>query len=185
MSILRAVLPNAVKKHVWDLKYGVLGYPFYVAPDDVLDYFSSQLSEQTSILDLGCGRGSLLRALRKSGWKGAYCGVDISKQAIGDARKLGDQNSTWAVSDFESFRSPVKWNVITMVESIYYVPLDGIPEFLSGLTKMLSDKGRVLFRLHDLEKYREYVDLIYKLYPTAEKAAQHVFYITGGESAAA
>jgi cyclopropane fatty-acyl-phospholipid synthase-like methyltransferase len=178
MSILRAVLPNAVKKHVWDLKYGVLGYPFYVAPVDVLDYFSLRLSEQASILDLGCGRGSLLRALRESGWKGAYCGVDISRQAIGDARKLADPNSTWAISDFESFRSPVKWDIITMVESIYYVPLDGIPGFLLGLMRMLSNKGRVLFRLHDLEKYREYVDLIYRLYPTAEKVADNVFYIT-------
>jgi cyclopropane fatty-acyl-phospholipid synthase-like methyltransferase len=185
MSILRAVLPNTVKRHVWDLKYGVFGYPFYVAPVDVLAYFSSWLSDQTSILDLGCGRGSLLRALRESGWKGAYCGVDISKQAIGDAQKLADQNSTWAVSDFESFRSPAKWDIITMVESIYYVPLDGLPEFLSGLMTMLSDKGRILFRLHDLEKYREYTDLIYKLYPTAEKVAENVFYITIAGSIAA
>ena len=177
MSKLRAVLPSVVKKHVWDLKYGVLGYPVFVAPEDLLRYFSSWLSDETSILDLGCGRGSLLRALRESGWNGNYCGVDISKQAIRDARKLADERSTWAVSDFESFRSPFKWGTITMIESICYVSLDEIPKFLLGLTTMLDDRGKILFRLHNLGEFRDYIDLIYRLYPMTEKVSEHLYCI--------
>jgi 2-polyprenyl-3-methyl-5-hydroxy-6-metoxy-1,4-benzoquinol methylase len=177
MNKLRTILPIVVKKHVWDLKYGVLGYPVLVAPEDVLRYFSSCLSDQTSILDLGCGRGSLLRALRESGWRGNYCGVDISKQAIRDAREFVDQRTTWAVSDFESFRSPAKWHTITMIESIYYVPLGEVPKFLTGLMGMLDNGGRILFRLHDLDEFSGYIDLIYKMHPMTERVAEHLFCI--------
>jgi len=185
MSRLRAVLPSVVKKFAWNLKYGVLGYPVFVAPEDVVCYFSSRLSEQRSILDLGCGRGSLLRALRESGWRGNYCGVDISKQAIRDARRFADQRSTWMVSNFESFHSPIKWDTIAMIESVCYVSLDGVPDFLAGLISMLDDKGRILIRLHDRSEFSDYIELIYKLYPTTQKVAEHLFCITAAAPAAA
>jgi len=163
---------------VWNVKYGLLGYPQMVAPEDVLRFFSARLSKISTVLDLGCGRGSLLRALREKGWVGAYCGVEISKRAVDDARKIADHRSSWVVSDFESFRSPFRWDIIAMVESLCYVKLGDLPAFLSRTVGMLSPEGAFVFRLHDLEKYREYVEAVLGLYPHTEKVDQNLFCIS-------
>ncbi|MGO9085597.1 MAG: class I SAM-dependent methyltransferase [Candidatus Sulfotelmatobacter sp.] len=184
MDKLRAVLPTPVKKCVWDLKYAVLGYPRFVAPEDIVRYLSARAPEFSSLLDLGCGRGSLLRALREEGWQGNYCGVDISKRAIEDARNISDQRSSWVVSDFESFNSPFHWDVIVMVESICYVKVREIEGFLSRLTGMMTDNGTLLFRLHDLEKHRIYVDAVLGLYPRTQKVSQSLFCIRHPSAAA-
>lgn len=177
MDRLHAALPTAAKKYVWNMKYGLLGYPQFVAPDDVIHYLSARSSENASVLDLGCGRGSLLRALRATGWMGNYCGVDISKRAVSDARKFADQRSAWTVSDFESFRSPFKWDTIVMVESICYVRLGELPAFLARMIGMLDREGAIVFRLHDLEKHREYVEAVLGLYPNTEKVDEKLFCI--------
>jgi EEF1A lysine methyltransferase 2 len=44
----------------------------------------------TSFLDLGCGNGSLLLALRAAGWGGPCLGVDYSAQSIELARSVAD-----------------------------------------------------------------------------------------------
>jgi cyclopropane fatty-acyl-phospholipid synthase-like methyltransferase len=159
------------------MKYGLLGYPQLVAPEDVVRFFSARLSSISTILDLGSGRGSLLRALREKGWGGTYCGVEISNRAVDDARKIADQRSSWVVSDFESFRSPFHWDAIAMVESLYYVKLGELPRFVSCTVGMLSPEGVFVFRLHDLAKYREYVEAVLALYPRTEKVDQNLFCI--------
>ncbi len=178
MNSFRATLPTFAKKYVWEMKYGVLGYPKWIAPEDTVRYLSRSLSTNASILDLGCGRGSLLRALRDTGWVGNYCGVDISEWAISEARKIYDQCSSWAVSDFDSFRSPFKWDTITMIESIYCVKLTELPAFLERAIGMLNKRGFLLFRLHDLEKYRDYLETVCRLHPQTEKIAKNLFQLS-------
>jgi predicted TPR repeat methyltransferase len=178
MNRLHAALPTVVKRHVLNAKYGLLGYPQFVAPADALQYLSTQLSETAALLELGCGRGSLLRGLRQNGWMGHYCGVDISKQAISDARKFADQRSSWIVSDFESFCSPFKWDTVAMIESMNYVRLGDLPAMLSRVMGMLKDRGILLARFHDLNKHTEYVKTIHQLYPGTEKLGSNLFRIT-------
>jgi SAM-dependent methyltransferase len=178
MARLHAVLPTYAKRIVWNIKYGLLRYPHWTAPQETVSFLSTRVSESVSILELGCGRGSLLRALRQEGWSGCYCGVDISKQAIRDARKLHDQRSSWIVSDIETFCSPFKWDVIAMIESVYYVNLSQIPATLARLISILKENGFLLVRLHDPEEHREYVNAIFRLFPHAERIAEGLFYIT-------
>ena len=177
MNRLHAALPTQIKKYVWNVKYGVLHYPRFVAPDDVVYYLSTRVFEHSSVLDLGCGRGSLLSALRAAGWTGNYCGVDISSRAISAARKVADQRSSWAVSDVESFRSSFKWDVITLIESLCYVKREEVSKVLTHLTGMLKPEGRLVIRLHDLVKYRDYIDLVYRLFPATEQVGANLFSI--------
>jgi 2-polyprenyl-3-methyl-5-hydroxy-6-metoxy-1,4-benzoquinol methylase len=181
MDRLHAALPTVAKKYIWNLKYGLLGYPEFVAPGDVVCYLSARLLKISTVLDLGCGRGSLLRALREKGWSGNYCGVDISKRSIDDARKIADQRSAWVVSDFESFHSPFYWDVIAMIESIYYVRLVELPAFLKRMIGMLHPEGTLVFRLHDREKHREHLKAVLRLYPHAESVDQSLFCISGSK----
>ncbi|KAL2128974.1 hypothetical protein VTI74DRAFT_8397 [Chaetomium olivicolor] len=51
---------------------------------------SSALDPQTArVLDLGCGNGSLLFALRDEGWRGRLMGVDYSERSVELARRVG------------------------------------------------------------------------------------------------
>lgn len=177
MNRLHAALPIVVKKYVWNVKYGLLGYPHFVAPGDALSYLSAWLPETGSLLELGCGRGSLIRGLRQTGWMGHYCGVDISKRAIIDAGKLADQRSSWVVSDFESFRSPFRWDVVAMIESMNYVGLGELPTVLRRLMGMLGEHGMLLARFHDLNRHRAYVETVHRLYPGTEKVGSNLFCI--------
>lgn len=182
MNGLRAAIPATAKKYAWNIKYGLLGYPHFNAPNDIIRYLSTQLPVTASLLDLGCGRGSLLRALRDKGWIGSYCGVDISQLAIDDARKIIDQRSSWVVSDFESFHSQLRWDIIAMVESVYYVRLVQLPVFLSCMMQTLNPDGFFVFRLHDLEKHRAYAEVVMDLYPHAEKVDQNLFCISDSKN---
>jgi predicted TPR repeat methyltransferase len=178
MGRLRASLPTVVKKYMWELKYGLLGYPQFIAPGDFVQFLSTRLSAISSVLDLGCGRGSLLRALRSAEWSGNYCGVDISRRAVDEARGILDQRSSWVASDFESFRSPFHWDLIAMVESLYYVKLSELPSFLERMMEMLSENGILVFRVHEFEKHREYVEGAMRLYPHLERVGENLYFIS-------
>lgn len=175
MIRLRSDLPIAVKRFVWNVKYGPLQYSFPVAPRDVITHLNTFLSDRSYILELGCGRASLLRGLRETGYMGHYCGVDISERAIGKARKCGDQRSSWITSDIESFRSPFQWDAIAMVESIYYISLSNFEPVLRRVSSMLTENGLLMIRVHDLEKHRAYIDALYALFPLISQSGDKLF----------
>ncbi|KAL2753623.1 hypothetical protein ACRALDRAFT_1082863 [Sodiomyces alcalophilus JCM 7366] len=47
--------------------------------------------EDTAFLDLGCGNGSLLFALREDGWRGRMLGVDYSAASVALARQVSEK----------------------------------------------------------------------------------------------
>ncbi len=68
MNNFRATLPTFAKKYVWEMKYGVLGYPKWIAPEDTVHYLSGSLSSNASVLDLGCGEAPcFVRSGRRDG----------------------------------------------------------------------------------------------------------------------
>jgi 2-polyprenyl-3-methyl-5-hydroxy-6-metoxy-1,4-benzoquinol methylase len=177
MSELRARLPTPLRRFLWNLKYGIIGYPKSTAPNDILKYFSATLDRHASLLDLAAGRGSLLRGLRAQGWVGPFCGVELSRKAIQDAQRIGDHRSTWIVSDIEGFRSNLSWDVVTFVESVYYINPTVFPEVMHRVVGMLEPNGRVLIRLNDVEKHREYLKTILQLFPHTETIGAGLFCI--------
>jgi len=177
--ILRASLPVFAKRLVWNMKYGLLGYPVWPSPSDVIQYLIPRLTENSSILELGCGRGSVLRGLRCAGWAGYYCGVDISKRAMDDARSMADQRSSWIVSDIEGFESPFQWDSIIMIESIYYVKINELPRVLAYLQRRLKRSGFMLFRIHDFQRHREYVDCIQAFFREVRLVDENLLCVAG------
>ena len=165
---LHALLPSATKRAVWNLKYWLLGYPHWPAPEGTIEYLCRRLCNRSAVLELGCGRGNLLSGMRAAGWKGQYCGVDISGQAIGEAQRMFDQRSSWVVSCIEKFDSSFLWDAIVLIESVYYVNLHELPDVLKRLQKLLYPSGFILVRVHDFNSHREYVDTIRLLFPDVE-----------------
>jgi SAM-dependent methyltransferase len=161
---LRALLPVSLKRVIWNFRYYNKRYPQLTASEDVMATLLGR-TDLDSILELGCGRGSMLRGLRSTYWNGYYVGVDISEGAITDARAMGYANSDWIASDIESFEIKGLYSAILMVESIYYLPIPRIAEVLQRALNATTENGFVLIRIHDLLKHREYVNKIRELYP--------------------
>lgn len=98
--------------------------------DDLSSSPSSSTSPATaSLLDLGCGNGSLLTALRASGWTGRALGVDYSPQSISLAIQIA---TTQPQSPPIEFR---EWDIIA---GPYSTTLNG--EQVDGWDVVL-DKG--------------------------------------------
>jgi hypothetical protein len=108
---------------------------------------------------------------------GQYCGVDVSQQAIRDANKFADQRSSWVVSDIESFHSLFKWNAVAMIESIYYIGLNQLPQVLKSVMEMVGESGIFLVRFHDFKKHQAYIEMIQRLYPSAERVESNLLCI--------
>ncbi|PTB62232.1 hypothetical protein BBK36DRAFT_1136622, partial [Trichoderma citrinoviride] len=58
--------------------------------EEILGGRKEKLEQETAaVLDLGCGNGELLFALRDDGWEGTMLGVDYSAQSVELARRIG------------------------------------------------------------------------------------------------
>jgi SAM-dependent methyltransferase len=82
------------------------------------------------VLDVGCGAGPLVPALRAAGISG-YVGIDISEQAIAAAARFADGETRFAAVDGESFRTAEAFDAVIFNESLYYFedPLAGVAHF--------------------------------------------------------
>lgn len=174
---LRAALPLPAKRLAWELKYRFFRYPMWTSPDDVVAHILAESPNCGCILELGCGRGSLVTGLRAAGWGGRYCGVDISDRAISEARAAHDDRCSWVCSDIESFTSSEKWDVILMVESVYYLKCTTLPFILRRICKMLDDSAVLIIRIHDPAKHSPHVEAILSLKCVVDRIGNHLFCI--------
>jgi len=88
-----------------------------------------QICTPTSVLDLGCGNGSLASAMKRSG-VGRYVGTDISRVAIETASRRCDESPaeypascTFIVSDLKEFgpTDDSVFDAICFSEVLYYL----------------------------------------------------------------
>lgn len=76
-----------------DAEARIVAFLESLASDDQ-DILPERLSQQdASFLDLGCGNGSLLFALRDEDWEGAMLGVDYSAQSVALAKNIAESRS--------------------------------------------------------------------------------------------
>ena len=83
----------ASKIKQWDNYYNVyvptfLGTCMYAAHRKVLSRVMSTIPRETSIIDIGCGRGSTLSSFREWGFKNSV-GIDVSESGIKTCQSIG------------------------------------------------------------------------------------------------
>jgi cyclopropane fatty-acyl-phospholipid synthase-like methyltransferase len=161
MSKLRSLAPSVVKKIFWNWKHKTTLIDPALCPRGLVDYLC-KLEHNSRLLDLGCGAGNLRAALRLRGWGGHFAGVDVSRKVIEDAAvNAQDINSEWhteAIESFPTFNEP--FDTICFCESIYYVKIGSIPYLLDRCLQSLSPGGRIVVRICDADRHREYVALL-------------------------
>jgi SAM-dependent methyltransferase len=160
---LRSSLPVFVKRIVWNWKHRESSTEAALCPHELLDSLSN-LEVKAAVLDLGCGPGNLLAALRVRGWNGHFIGVDVSEKTIEIAKKSGDANAEWRVSAIENFPIPSqKVSTVCLCESIYYVNLGDVSGPLKRCRECLEPGGRIVIRICHAAEHREYIELLSSL----------------------
>lgn len=107
----------------------------------------------SSVLDLGCGSGVLLRWLRPSR-KIDYVGVDLSKVAIEAARQEWQDGPTdFIAMDIAAYKPDRKFDVIIFNEVLYYFEQPG--NILERFAGFLEENGRFVISLWDAPESRQ------------------------------
>src|ERR1035441_353360 len=153
MESSRSLAPSWVKRFVWNRKHAKMQTDPSRSP--LVEFLAPRIPQNASLLDLGCAAGNLLAGLRRGGWAGHYTGVDISPKAISIARKINDDRAEWFVSPIEDFATDRKFDVICLVESLYYVRLERVQEVLQRCRK----HGTAIYvRIWNVKEHALYVE---------------------------
>jgi 2-polyprenyl-3-methyl-5-hydroxy-6-metoxy-1,4-benzoquinol methylase len=115
------------------------GYEYLSYLNFVLDELRT--TEFASLLDVGCGDGRFLCEVRLRHPEKRLVGIDCSLRAIQWARGCAT-DVEWVHGDItKGDVLPVRFDVITLIETLEHIQLDELPAFLDGVYKRLSDNG--------------------------------------------
>ncbi len=105
---------------------------------------------QASLLDLGCGNGSLARALNLRGYSGAYLGLDFSDGLLSVASQGLPQNFTFLQADLTASRwvqaiQPRTFDYVLAFAVFHHIPGEAIRrELLAEVRSCLPRGGRLI-----------------------------------------
>jgi 2-polyprenyl-3-methyl-5-hydroxy-6-metoxy-1,4-benzoquinol methylase len=116
----------------------------------VLSYVS-YLKPASSILEVGCGEGILLRQLKKVGYR-SYTGIDISRVAIENCSYFEDANTKFLACDATTYVPRQEFDAIILNESLYYFerPLATVRRYAD----YLSADGLFIISLFEMDRTR-------------------------------
>jgi SAM-dependent methyltransferase len=98
-----------------------------------------------SVLDVGCGTGTLLRLAREAGHTGRLCGLDPGEGMLGEARRRPDVE--WVLGDLASVAWDHEFDLVVMTGHAFQVFLDdnGLRTALAAIRAALTGNGRFAF----------------------------------------
>ncbi len=101
---------------------------------------------------MGCGHGRLYELLRESR-PARYLGVDVSEEAIVQARRFEEATVSFETGDFETWLPSTEFEVIIFNECLSYAtrPIDVLTRFAGRL----AERGRAIVSLSHYGNHRE------------------------------
>ena len=112
----------------------------------VLSGMIADLGPSASVLDVGCGCGTMLDYLPRGV---RYEGIDISRLAIDSAQRSnwGERTCSFVVSPFERYASARKFDIVVFNEVLYYFPLHRVRAVLDKARSHLAPNSHVLISM--------------------------------------
>lgn len=103
------------------------------------------VGKKASIVDLGCGTGSLVSMLQDEGFEDVR-GVDVSEGQLKVAEKMGVKGLV--KDDITQFleKNPDQFDLITGIDIIEHLSKDELVKLLKVIQKALKPDGQVVFR---------------------------------------
>jgi len=111
-----------------------------------IDIVLSSLAKQpfSSLIDIGCGDGRLLREINKRFPGNRLQGIDYSSRAINLARAMNPDLS-YNTIDICSIDTPENtFDVVTLVEVLEHIPTDSADVFLKSLSTYQRPGGKLI-----------------------------------------
>jgi SAM-dependent methyltransferase len=132
--------PKVPSRETWEAEYqsGSWGRLYDLSEQAhnaiVLSYVAS-LGTESSVLEIGCGEGILLRRLRQIGYR-SYTGLDLSDVAIGRCLHFRDSKTSLIAGDAERYVPDGQFDAIVLNECIYYFaePVATVQRYVEYLT---------------------------------------------------
>ena len=86
--------------------------------NDVIDRIESFISKESSILDIGCAKGGLLRTFKNRGYKNLY-GIEPSRDAINHLKTFGIDGKCISLFDADGVNR--KFDVIVLTQVLEHI----------------------------------------------------------------
>jgi ubiquinone/menaquinone biosynthesis C-methylase UbiE len=118
-------------------------YPWDSRED--LPFYLPMVMAAGSVLDIGCGTGTLLKAARDQGHPGRLCGLDPAIGMLESARRRDDIE--WILGDTSTVAFENEFDLIVMSGHAFQVLVsdDEISSTLASIRSALSDSGLFAF----------------------------------------
>lgn len=133
------------------------------------------VNKNAVIFDLGCGSGSLLKALQEAGYNQAK-GMDISEEQILIAGKMGVLNAELGDALEYLKTKQQAFDVVTGMDIIEHFTKDELTDLLQAIRKSLKPGGMAIFRTPNLDGVMSTVfangDFTHENYMNASSASQ-------------
>lgn len=109
------------------------------------DFYLALVMDATSVLDVGCGTGALLRRARESGHPGRLCGVDPDPASLRVARRRSDIE--WVAGTAASMTWDNEFDLAIMMGHAFQVLVVEVEvrSSLAAIRRALVDGGRFAF----------------------------------------
>jgi len=112
---------------------------------DDFDFYWPWMMAASSILDVGCGTGMMLHALRDAGHAGRLCGLDPAEGMLMHARRRADIE--WVLGDLAASTWADEFDLVVMTGHAFQalVSDEDIDVALRAIRRSLTDSGRFAF----------------------------------------
>jgi SAM-dependent methyltransferase len=109
------------------------------------DFYLGLVMSAASVLDVGCGTGSVLRRARREGHTGRLVGLDPAAAMLDQARVSTDVD--WRLGDLGTVSFDREFDLVIMTGHVFQVFLtdDDIAAALTAVGAALADGGRYAF----------------------------------------
>lgn len=139
-----------IQKHKDELQRVQLGHFFgELVPIYYANYVIPEIPQSGKVLDLGCGRGTLVKCLIERGLNAEIVGIDI--KATPEWEVLGSDGVRFSVVKEQDFLSCIineKPDIVTATWVLHHMEFDQQRRYLTSLFDSLK-KGAVLVALED------------------------------------
>ncbi len=106
-------------------------------------FYVSYLAGQDPVLDAGCGRGDLLRALRDAGI--ASTGVDLDAECISYCQRTGIEAVQGDMVDYISGRPEFSFGSVISIQVVEHLGYSALLAFLREALRVVRPGGSVIF----------------------------------------
>lgn len=107
------------------------------------------LQPNSTVLEIGCGIGTVSHLILKYLAHGRFVGVDISPQSIEHARMYNAafKNAEFVVSDMKGFQHNLKFDFVVLPDVLEHIPVDQHAELFRTIAAHSHDKTVILINI--------------------------------------